>query len=161
MSMYRSPMARPDRCASGEGCRQWPRTRKRHGPPMATSFAYFRTTLQALVCGCVLALTACATTPPPTGELAAARQAVSRASDAHAEQYAADELARAGSLLTQAQAAMADRREGEARELALRSAALADLATARSREAAVRAELEQRRAEVAGLRQRLGMEEAP
>lgn len=128
---------------------------------MATSFAYFRTTLQALVCGCVLALTACASTPPPTGEIAAARQAVSRASDADAEQYAADELARAGDLLAQAQAAMADRREGEARELALRSAALADLAAARSREAAVRTELEQRRAEVADLRQRLRLEETP
>ncbi len=128
---------------------------------MATSFAYFRTTLQALVCGCVLALTACATTPPPTGELAAAQQAVSRASDADAEQYAADELARAGSLLTQAQAAMAQRREGEARELALRAAALGDLAAARSREAAVRAELEQRRAEVAGLRERLQLEQTP
>lgn len=128
---------------------------------MATSFAYFRTTLQALVCGCVLALTACASTPPPTGEIAAARQAVSRASDADAEQYAADELARAGDLLAQAQAAMADRRESEARELALRSAALADLAAARSREAAVRTELEQRRAEVADLRQRLRLEETP
>lgn len=130
-------------------------------PLMATSFAYFRTTAQALVCGCVLALTACASTPPPTGELATARQAVSRASDAHAEQYAADELSRAGSLLAQAQAALADRREGEARDLALRSAALAELATARSREAAVRAELEQRRAEVADLQQRLRREDAP
>jgi len=128
---------------------------------MATSFAYFRTTLQALVCGCVLALTACATTPPPTGELAAARQAVSRASDADAEQYAADELARAGSLLAEAQAAMANRREGEARDLALRSTALAELATARSREASVRAELAQRRAEVADLQQRLRREDAP
>ena len=129
-------------------------------PLMATSFAYFRTTAQALVCGCVLALTACASTPPPTGELAAARQAVSRASDADADQYAAEELARAGDLLTQAQAAMASRREADARELALRSAALADLATAHSREATVRAELEQRRAEVATLRQRLGMEDS-
>jgi len=128
---------------------------------MATSFAYFRTTLQALVCGCVLALTACATTPPPTGELATARQAVARASDADAEQYAAAELASAGSLLTQAQAAMADRRESEARDLALRAAALGDLAYARSRDASVRAELEQRRAEVADLRQRLRLEDAP
>jgi starvation-inducible outer membrane lipoprotein len=128
---------------------------------MATSFAYLRTTLQALACGCVLALTACASTPPPTGELAAARQAVSRASDADAEQYASSELARAGELLAQAQAAMAGGREGEARDLALRSAALADLATARSREASVGAELEQRRAEVADLRQRLRLEDAP
>lgn len=128
---------------------------------MATSFAYFRTTLQALVFGCVLALTACATTPPPTGELATARQSVSRASDADAEQYAPTELARAGELLSQAQASMADGREAEARDLALRATALADLALARSRDAAVRAELEQRRAEVADLRQRLQLENAP
>lgn len=130
-------------------------------PLMATSFAYFRTTLQALACGCVLALTACATTPPPTAELATARQAVSRASDAHAEQYAAAELARAASLLTQAQAAMANGKEGEARDLALRSAALAELATARSRGAVVGAELEQRRAEVTDLQQRLHREDTP
>ena len=128
---------------------------------MATSFAYFRTTLQALVFGCVLVLTACATTPPPTGELATARQSVSRASDADAEQYAPAELARAGELLSQAQASMADGREAEARDLALRATALADLALARSRDAAARAELEQRRAEVADLRQRLQPENAP
>src|SRR5512138_2586972 len=154
MSMYQSPMTRPDRCASGEGCRQWPCIRKCHGPPMASSFAHFRTTLQALACGCVLALTACASLPPPTGEINAAQQAVMRASDADAEHYAGEELARAQSLLTMAQAALAERRESEARDLGQRAAALADVAHARSREAAVMAELEQRRAEVAGLRQR-------
>jgi hypothetical protein len=137
------------------------RTRNRHGPPMATSFAYFRTPAQALIVGCVLALTACASTPPPTGELNAAQQAVARASDADAEQYAPEDLQRARSLLTQAQAAMAERREAEARDLAVRSAALAGLAQARSRAAATDAELGQRRAEIADLRQRLRMEDAP
>ena len=113
------------------------------------------------MCGCVLALTACATTPPPTGELATARQSVSRAADADAQQYAPAELSRAGELLSQAQASMADGREAEARDLALRATALADLALARSRDAAARAELEQRRAEVADLRQRLQLENAP
>lgn len=122
---------------------------------MAASFAQFRFALQALACGCVLALTACASTPPPTGELNAAQQAVSRAADADADQYAATDLSRARALLTQAQGAMAEGREAEARDLALRSAALGGLALARSREAATGAELEQRRAEIADLRQRL------
>ncbi|WP_238346078.1 DUF4398 domain-containing protein [Luteimonas saliphila] len=90
-----------------------------------------------------------------------AQQAVSRAADADADQYAADELGRARSLLAQAQAAMAAGRESDARDLATRSAALAGLASARSREAATEAELGQRRAEIADLRQRLRMEDAP
>ena len=127
---------------------------------MAASFAQFRFALQALACGCVLALTACASTPPPTGELNAAQQAVSRAADADADQYAGADLTRARSLLTQAQGAMADGREAEARDLALRASALAGLARARSQEAATNAELEQRRAEIADLRQRLRLEDA-
>lgn len=127
---------------------------------MAASFAHFRFALQALVCGCVLALTACASTPPPTTELAAAQQAVSRAADADADQYAPQELARARSLLAQAQSAMAEGLSGDARDFALRAGAVAGLAQARSREATTNAELEQRRAEIAGLRQRLRMEDA-
>lgn len=128
---------------------------------MATSFAYFRTLLQALACGCVLALTACVSLPPPTAELNAAQQAVLAAADADADQYASDELSRARALLTQAQTALADRREGDARDLALRTTALAGLALARSREAVTGAELEQRRAEIAGLRQQLRLEALP
>ena len=128
---------------------------------MASSFAHFRTALQALVCGCVLALTACASLPPPTGEINAAQQAVARAADADAEHYAGEELARAQSLLTMAQAALAERRESDARDLGQRAAALADLAHARSREATTAAELEQRRAEVARLRGSLQMEGSP
>jgi len=127
---------------------------------MASSFAHFRTPLQALICGCVLALTACASLPPPTAELNAAQQAVSRAADADADQYAGEDLARARSLLAQAQGALAERREADARDLANRSSALAGLALARSREAATNAELEQRRAEIADLRQRLRLEDA-
>ena len=126
---------------------------------MAASFAQFRFTLQALVCGCVLALTACASTPPPTAELASAQQAVSRAADADADQYSPAELARARSLLAQAQSALAEGRDGEARDLALGAGAAGGLALARSREAATNAELEQRRAEIADLRQRLRLED--
>ena len=127
---------------------------------MASSFAHFRTALQALACGCVLALTACASTPPPTGEINAAQQAVARASDADAEHYAGEELARAQRLLAMAQAALSERREAEAGDLARRAAALADLAHARSREASTLSELEQRQAEITRLRRSLQMEDA-
>ncbi|MDR7135233.1 hypothetical protein J2X06_002442 [Lysobacter niastensis] len=93
--------------------------------------------------------------PPPTGELATAQQAVTRADGADADQYAAPEIGAARSELGQAQAAMADGREDDARRLALAAAADADLAYAKSRDALVTAELNHRRSEVAELRQRL------
>lgn len=128
-------------------------------PPMATSFAQIRSALQVPMFATVLALTACASLPPPTTELAAARQAVSEAGNADADQYAADEVAQARRALEMAQAAMAQGREEDARSLAVQSAAVADLALARSRQAVAEAELAQRRAEISGLRQRLGMED--
>lgn len=126
---------------------------------MQPSFAHFRTALQALTCGCVLALTACASLPPPTAELSAAQQAVTRAGNADADQYAAAELDQARNALSAAQAAMASGREDEARTLSLRAAALGDLAHARSREASAQNELSQRRAEITDLRQRLRLED--
>lgn len=126
---------------------------------MRPSFAQIRSALHACLCGCVLALTACASLPPPTGEINAAQQAVARAGNADADQYANDELTRARSALAAAQSAMAAGREQEARTLATRSTALADLAHARSRDAAAQNELSQRRAEIADLRQRLRLED--
>lgn len=129
---------------------------------MHASFAQIRTRLQALcLLTAVLSLTSCASLPPPTAELTAAQQAVSRADMADATQYAPAEFSRARSALSQAQAAMAAGRENDARSLALLAAAGADLAHARSRQAQAEAELAQRRAEVSGLRQRLQMEETP
>lgn len=129
---------------------------------MPASFAQIGTRLQALcLLTAVLALTSCASLPPPTGELTAAQQAVSRADTADADQYAPAEFTRARSALSQAQAAMAAGREDDARNLALLAAAAADLAHARSRQAQTEAELAQRRAEVSGLRRRLQVEETP
>lgn len=129
---------------------------------MHASFAQIRRHLQALcLLAAVLALTSCASLPPPTTELTAAQQAVSRADMADATQYAPAEFARARSALSQAQAAMAAGREKDARNLALLAAAGADLAHARSRQAQTEAELSQRRAEVSGLRRRLQAEETP
>ncbi|MFD0739037.1 DUF4398 domain-containing protein [Lysobacter koreensis] len=101
------------------------------------------------------ALAACASLPPPTGELAAAQQAVTRAEGADADQYAALEITSARSELSQAQQAMGRGREDEARTLAVAAAADADLAHAKAHEALASAELARRRAEVDELRQRL------
>ncbi|NYZ62236.1 DUF4398 domain-containing protein [Luteimonas sp. SJ-16] len=106
-----------------------------------------------------MALTGCASTPPPTEELAAARLSVARAGDADADQYAPADIGQARRALEQAQAAMGSQRESEARTLALSASALADLAHARSLQAATDAELASRRAEITTLRQRLQTED--
>lgn len=128
-----------------------------HGPTMQSSFAQFRPMLLAAVLACVLG--ACATLPPPTGEISAAQQAIVRAEGADADQYASQDLAAARTALARAQAALAGGRDAVARNLALAAAADADLAHARSREALASAELAQRSAEVADLQQRLQMED--
>lgn len=125
---------------------------------MTISFAYIqriRAALTATVIGCALA--ACASLPPPTGELQAAQQAVARADQADADQHAPDLIAAARSELSRAQSAMAGGDDDGARRFALAAAADADLANARSREATQNNELAQRRAEIADLRSRLQM----
>jgi hypothetical protein len=126
---------------------------------MRPSFAQIRFPLLAAVLAS--ALCGCATLPPPTAELSAANQAVSRAENADADQYSPQELAAARSGLTRAQSAMSAGDEDDARQLALSAAADADLAYARSREALATAELNQRRAEVDELRRRLQTEAQP
>jgi Domain of unknown function (DUF4398) len=100
-------------------------------------------------------------TPPPTHDLDAAQAAILRAESADADQYAPDVLLRAKNALGQAQAALAARKTADAIGLAQLSAAEADYAHARSREAVQRSELARRRAEIVELRRRLGMEAAP
>ncbi|MEG3184169.1 DUF4398 domain-containing protein [Novilysobacter erysipheiresistens] len=125
----------------------------RHGSPMHRSFAQIRNFL--LGTGLACAISACATLPPPTAELNNAQQAVVRATGADADQYASAEIATARGALTRAQAAMAEGREDDARNLAKAAWADADLAHALSREALATAELAQRRAEVEHLQKRL------
>jgi len=108
-----------------------------------------------------LLLAACVSLPPPTGELAAAQQALARAVEADADQHAEDALARARRLLEQAQAALAEGQNKQAREFAALALASAELAGTQSRHAKVQAELEQRRRQVAELRRRLQREELP
>ena len=128
---------------------------------MRQSFAHFRTALYAPILGCVLSVTGCASLPPSTAELDAARQALLRAESVDADQYAPDALAAARIGLQRAQEAMARGRDDEARAAALSAAAEADLARVRSSAARTRAELAQKRAEIAELRARLQIDGAP
>ncbi|WP_052116118.1 DUF4398 domain-containing protein, partial [Noviluteimonas dokdonensis] len=102
-----------------------------------------------------IALSGCASVPPPTGELSGAQQSVARAESADADQYAAAELASARSALGAAQSAMSARDDDDARRFAVSASAWGDLALARSRAATTQADYDQRRNEIAGLRQRL------
>ncbi len=128
---------------------------------MRQSFAHFRTALYAPIICCALLAAGCASLPPPTAELDAARQAVARAESADADQYAPEALDSARGALQRAQAAMARGREDEARSGALTAAADADLARVRSSAARTRAEYLQKTAEIAELRTRLQIDEAP
>ncbi|MDI9238723.1 DUF4398 domain-containing protein [Lysobacter sp. LF1] len=126
---------------------------------MHPSFAQIRFPLLAAVLASVLS--SCASLPPPTGELAAARQAVSRAEDADGDQYALQELNTARGELSRAQSAMSAGDEDAARRLSLAAAADADLAYAKSREALATAQLGQRQGEVDELHRRLQTEGQP
>jgi len=103
----------------------------------------------------------CATLPPPTGELDAAQQALARAVEADADQYANDALARARRLLEQAQAALNEGQYRQARDFATLALVSADLARARSQNTQTLNELEQRRRQLAELRRTLQREELP
>ena len=94
-------------------------------------------------------------------EIEAAQAAVLRAEQADADQYAAEALLKARTALSQAQAALAARKNDDAEALARTAAAQADYAQARSRQATLQAELVSRRAEIAELQQKLGGEGAP
>lgn len=119
---------------------------------MNSSFAQILTLSVALVLASAWPARAA---PPPTAEITAALQAVSRADSADGDQYAAAELTAARSKLAQAQAAVAAREHKDALALALAAAADGDLAYERSRAAQTRTELAQRRSEIDELRRRL------
>ena len=129
---------------------------------MHRSFAQFRLCLcvmvgafglSAALSGPVLAQVAI------SPEIVAAQQAVNRADQADADQYAPELLATARNSLAQAQAAAANRRDRKlAPDLALRATADADLARARSVEAVANAQLQQRQSEIAELQRTLDME---
>jgi hypothetical protein len=116
-----------------------------------------RRSLYVTACALAFALPAFAQVAPP--ELAVAEQAVQQATQADADQYAPDLVNLARQELMQAQQAAMDRGERkQVPRLAARAAADADLARVRSEEAVARAQLEQRRAEVARLQSGLAGE---
>lgn len=128
---------------------------------MTVSFAHFRFPLHVMAAA--VASTALAAMPlraqtVMTPELEAAVQAVQRADQADADQYAPEPLSAARQALAQAQAAQAGRDKRLALDLALRAAVDADLARVRSQEAVAAAEVQQRRAEIAELQRTLGRE---
>lgn len=130
------------------------RTPQRHGTPMTVSFAHFRRPLHVMAAAvAALALAPVFAQSVQTPELEAAVKAVQRADQADADQYAPEPLAAARQFLAQAQAT---RNKKEALDFALRAAADADLARARSEEAVATAEVGQRRAEIADLQRQLG-----
>ena len=130
------------------------RTPQRHGTPMTVSFAHFRRPLHVMAAAvAALALTPAFAQSVPTPELEAAVRAVQRADQADADQYAPEPLAAARQSLAQAQST---RNKKESLDFALRAAADADLARARSEEAVATAEVGQRRAEIADLQRQLG-----
>lgn len=124
---------------------------------MKTSFAQIPRLLNVGVL--VLALNGCASVPPPTSELSAAQQALNRASGADADQYAQTELMQARNGLSRAQSLVSAGEQEDARAAALAATADADLATAISRARATQQEYSQRRDEIAGLRQRLQVDD--
>jgi hypothetical protein len=112
--------------------------------------------LLPVTCACVVA--GCATLPPPTSELADAQQAVTRANDADADQYAADAIAQARAELAQAQAAMSKGRDSDARAAATAATTDAQYAYAASDAAKARADYAQQRSELLDLGQRVQLQ---
>jgi hypothetical protein len=106
-----------------------------------------------------MACTACATLPPPTAELEQARQALNRAEAGTPVAEVDASIAQARSELAAAQAAMARGKDNDARSLALAAAADADLAHAASQARDAAQAVQQRAADVASLRQTLGVDD--
>lgn len=131
----------------------------RHGTPMNRSFSQFRRSLCVMV-GVFTLLAAPLNAQNITlPELTSAQQAVNRADQADADQYAPELLDSARNALAQAQAAAASRRDRKlAPDLAVRAMLDADLARVRSNEAVANAQLQQRRMEISELERTLGTE---
>lgn len=94
----------------------------------------------------VLLLAACASAPPPTANLQAARQAISAAERTDAGRYAGEELGAARAHIASADAAVTEQRMMVAERLADQSRADAELASAKTSAAkanAVNAEMKQ------------------
>jgi len=101
-----------------------------------------RTTVSTLTLASMLALSGCATTPPPDGIMNQAQVQLQAARDADAADYAPVDLDFAQNKFQQAQAAMANRKYDDAALLADEARADAELARAKARLGAARAQIQ-------------------
>lgn len=106
----------------------------------------------------VFTLAACASVPPPLGDLADAETRIAHARELHAERHAPDELALADARLRAARAALADKDNVLARQQAIEAQVEADLAAAKARAADLSEQVEAREAENRQLRRQLGLQ---
>lgn len=98
---------------------------------------------KALAAGSLLALAACASTPPPTDELARAESAIKRAEEARVADYASPELKTAREKLAAARDAASRDDMVLAARLAEQSRVDAEVATAKSDAAKAQATIEE------------------
>lgn len=108
--------------------------------PLAGSVGRIRTATAVLVL--TLALTGCATVPPPDDSMNRAQTQLQVARDAGAADYAPVDLGFAQDKFQQAQTAMAARKYADAANLAEESRADAELARAKARLGAARAQIQ-------------------
>ena len=108
--------------------------------PLAGSLGRIRTATAVLAL--TLALTGCATVPPPDDSMNLAQTQLQTARDAGAADYAPVDLGFAQDKFQQAQAAMAQRKYADAANLAEESRADAELARAKARLGAARAQIQ-------------------
>ena len=108
--------------------------------PLAGSPARLRAATAALAL--TLALTGCATVPPPNNALNLAQNQLQAARDAGAADYAPVDLGFAQDKFQQAQASMSERKFAEAANQAEESGADAELATSKAKLGAARAQMQ-------------------
>lgn len=105
----------------------------------------------------VVALAACASTPPPTAQLAVARSTITDAQSAGAAEHAAVELRSAQENLARAQTAVREERNEEARHYAEIAEVDAKLAETRARSEKARRAAAEIRSSIETLRQELNV----
>lgn len=101
-----------------------------------------RSRVAAAALALTLALTGCATVPPPNDSMNLAQNQLQAARDAGAADYAPVDLGFAQDKFQQAQAAMAERKYAAAADLAEESSADAELARTKARLGAARAQMQ-------------------
>ena len=119
--------------------------------PQAGFSDRFRTSAAAVALA--VALGGCASVPPPNDSMNLAQNMLQAARDAGAADYAPVDLGFAQDKFQQAQAAMADRKFADAASLSEESNADAELARAKARLGAARAQMQSKLQENARLRQ--------